>query len=194
MYDSVIKFQPYSKDIFIGGEIVKLASYKEREQEIFRIHMESHDNNIPDKKMRYIRLGVFPVMPHTTINDLKALCNHIREEFKIDAFQMAIAPKRRRAYVLFDWYDRKTCRCIQYYETFQKRLNAVILHDLGLALGDDIDEKLLKSFLKENFKQNPDVFNQVIDELRHKHLTKKTYSLVKYIVVYIEKLCKGELK
>ena len=175
MYDSVIKIQPYYKDIFIGGEIFKLASYKEREEEIITLHKQHHDNNLPDKKMRYIRLGTFPVTPTTTIDDLKVLCDHIRQEFKIDAFQMAIATKRRR-------------------EVMQKRLNAVVLHDLGLDVDKEFDEKLLKSYLKENYKHNELVFDQLLDELRHKRLSKKNYSLLKYITVYMKKVCKGELK
>ena len=194
MYDSVIKIQPYYKDIFIGGDIFKLASYKEREEEIITLHKQHHDNNLPDKKMRYIRLGTFPVTPTTTIDDLKVLCDHIRQEFKIDAFQMAIATKRRRAYVLFDWYDRKKFKAYYYYEVMQKRLNAVVLHDLGLDVDKEFDEKLLKSYLKENYKQNELVFDQLLDELRHKRLSKKNYSLLKYITVYMKKVCKGELK
>ena len=171
MYDSVIKIQPYYKDIFIGGEIFKLASYKEREEEIITLHKQHHDNNLPDKKMRYIRLGTFPVTPTTTIDDLKVLCDHIRQE-----------------------HGRKKFKAYYYYEVMQKRLNAVVLHDLGLDVHKEFDEKLLKSYLKENYKQNELVFDQLLDELRHKRLSKKNYSLLKYMTVYMKKVCKGELK
>ena len=92
--------------------------------------------------------------------------------------------------MLFDWYDYDNRQCFYLYESYQMAMSAMIISKLHLSFPKDLSSKWLRYFLTRKYKDNNKIYKQLLEELKHKNLTKEAFRLLRQMTEYIEDICK----
>ena len=193
MYDAIIKYRPASADFPPSREYWITSTYADR-KEIILDHIVEQTKGLPSKNMQYIREGIIKVKDTTTIEDLVALSEKIRSRYVIDCFQMYIERPGNIAHMLFDWYNHDKRHVIAISHPQQIAISALIIRDLELSVSRRTSEFLAKYFLANEFREDHNVFRAVLDEIKHKNLSKQNYQIVRDVLTYIEHKHHGLVK
>lgn len=189
MYDEFIKFIYRDCDLEKGEESWIGAYYDDRLEDIVENFIESTGFK-PSKNMRPIREGVFVVKDSTTIDDLKDLAERIKEFYLIDCFQIAIDRESNTAHMLFDFNIRDKGKSVVLNRSEHIVLSVMIILSLDLPYPDNTD-KWMGYFLKGRFTDNESVFEDWLNNLKHKKLNKKDYNLAKEMSIFAKQMCQG---
>lgn len=189
MYDSVIKFSNRCTDLDRTDEFWQQEDYQHR--------LDAIMNNIvktigyaPSKNMQPIRECVFQIQANTTIDDLKALSERIKEIYLIDCFQISINRTENAAHLLFDFNVRDTAKSVALNRSEQIVLSVMIIRFLDLPRPDCADD-WLGYFLKGRFADNENVFDEWLNNIKHKRLNKNDYNMAKEMSAFVKQMCRG---
>ena len=185
MIQQVFKIIPRQRDLHPTKEMWVGESYESREAKII-----AANGTVPHANMKFVREVTFEIKKSTTINDLRALAVCIKEECVIECFQISINRQKNVAHMLFDWYDYDNRQCFYLYESYQMAMSAMIIRKLHLSFPKDLSSKWLRYFLTRKYKDNNKIYKQLLEELKHKNLTKEAFRLLRQMTEYIEDVCK----
>ena len=165
MIQQVFKIIPRQRDLHPTKEMWVGESYESREAKII-----AANGSVPHANMKFVREVTFEIKKSITINDLRALAVSIKEECVIDCFQISI--------------NRHL------YESYQMAMSTMILSKLHLPFPQNLNSKWLRYFLTRKYKDNNKIYKQLLEELKHKNLTKEAFSLLRQMTEYTEEMCK----
>ena len=189
MYDEIIKFSNRSSDLSYAEDHWHKEGYDQRLEEIMD-NIVNTTGFAPSKNMQPIREGVFRIKESTNIGDLKALAVRIKEVFMIDCFQIAIDREENMAHMLFDFNIRDKAQSVVLNRSEQIILSVMILRYLDLPLPDRA-EGLYGYILKSRYTDNEDVFENWLNNLKHKKLNRNDFSLAKEMSIFVQQMCQG---
>ena len=69
-------------------------------------------------------------------------------------------------------------------------MSTMILSKLHLPFPQNLNSKWLRYFLTRKYKDNNKIYKQLLEELKHKNLTKEAFSLLRQMTEYTEEMCK----
>ena len=185
MIQQVFKIIPRQRDVHPTKEMWVGESYESREAKII-----AANGTVPHANMKFVREVTFEIKKSITINDLRALAVSIKEECVIDCFQISINRQKNVAHMLFDWYDYEQHQCFYLYESYQMAMSTMILSKLHLPFPQNLNSKWLRYFLTRKYKDNNKIYKQLLEELKHKNLTKEAFRLLRQMTEYTEEMCK----
>lgn len=189
MYDDVIKFSNRNSDLDKTSESWQGESYEHRLDAIMD-NIVKTTGFAPSKNMQPIREGVFQINDSTTIDDLRDLSNRIKEVYLMDCFQISIDRETNTAHMLFDFNIRDTAKSVVLNRSEQIVLSVMILRYLDLPR-PECAEEWLGYFLKGRFTDDEDVFDNWLDNLKHKKLNKNDFNIAKEMSIFVKQICKG---
>lgn len=189
MYDDVIKFSNRNSDLEKAEESWVGSSYDDRLEDIMD-NIVKTTGFAPSKNMQPIREGVFLIKESTTIGDLKSLAVRINEVYLIDCFQISIDRDNNTAHMLFDFNIRDKGKSVVLNRSEQIVLSVMILRYLDLPC-PDCAEEWMGYFLKGRYTDNEDVFENWLNNLKHKKLNKNDFNLAKEMSIFVKQMCKG---
>lgn len=189
MYDDVIKFSNRNTDLEKTEELWVGTGYDDRLDDIMD-NIVKTTGFAPSKNMQPIREGVFQIMDSTTVDDLKDLAERIKEVYLIDCFQIAIDRDHNTAHMLFDFNIRDKGKSVVLNRSEQIVLSVMILRYLDLPRPECADE-WMGYFLKGRFTDDEDVFENWLNNLKHKKLNKNDFNLAKEMSIFVKQMCKG---
>lgn len=193
MINDVFTISPRRRDLHPTKEFWVAESYADREKKIIDF-INGQKGATPHANMKYIREVSFGIKKTTTMDQLRDLATHIHEECVIDCFQISISRQNNVAHMLFDWYDYKNKQCFYLYEAYQMAMSAMIIRKLKLPFPKNLDSKWLRYLLSREYSENNHIYREFIEELKHKHLSKRFFTLGQQMSTYIENVCKGIAK
>ncbi len=189
MYDDVIKFSNRNSDLDKTSESWQGESYEHRLDAIMD-NIVKTTGFAPSKNMQPIREGVFQIKESTTVDDLRDLSNRIKEVYLMDCFQISIDRETNTAHMLFDFNIRDTAKSVVLNRSEQIVLSVMILRYLDLPR-PECAEEWLGYFLKGRFTDDEDVFDNWLDNLKHKKLNKNDFNIAKEMSIFVKQICKG---
>ena len=189
MYDDVIKFSNRNSDLEKTEESWVGSSYDDRLEDIMD-NIVKTTGFAPSKNMQPIREGVFLIKESTTVDDLKSLAVRINEVYLIDCFQISIDRDNNTAHMLFDFNIRDKGKSVVLNRSEQIVLSVMILRYLDLPR-PDCAEEWMGYFLKGRYTDNEDVFENWLNNLKHKKLNKNDFNLAKEMSIFVKQMCKG---
>lgn len=189
MYDDVIKFSNRNSDLDKTSESWQGESYEHRLDAIID-NIVKTTGFAPSKNMQPIREGVFQINDSTTVDDLRDLSNRIKEVYLMDCFQISIDRETNTAHMLFDFNIRDTAKSVVLNRSEQIVLSVMILRYLDLPR-PECAEEWLGYFLKGRFTDDEDVFDNWLDNLKHKKLNKNDFNIAKEMSIFVKQICKG---
>lgn len=189
MIENIIKFCPRQKDLYKYKEFWSCDSFNSRKGKILD-YIFLTKGSVPSRNMKFIREGIIDVPDRISIDDLLNMTIRIRKECVIDCFQISIDRRQKKAHLLFDWYDRKENKCVNIYEALQYHLSVLIARELDIILPDNLDGIWLRHYLCREYKDNPMVYQEILDRMKHMSLGKRHYQILKKAISYVEKICK----
>ena len=189
MIQQVFKIIPRNRDLHPTKELWVGESYESREAKIIEAN-----GTRPHANMKYVREVTFEIKKNTTLSDLRNLAVAIKEECVIECFQISINRQKNVAHLLFDWYDYNEHQCFYLYESYQMAMSAMIISKLRLPFPQKLNTKWLRYFLTREYKDNHAIYQQLLEELKHKKLTKKAYHLLRQMTEYIEDICESSAR
>lgn len=189
MYDDVIKFSNRNSDLDKTSESWQGESYEHRLDAIMD-NIVKTTGFAPSKNMQPIREGVFQINDSTTVDDLRDLSNRIKEVYLMDCFQISIDRETNTAHMLFDFNIRDTAKSVVLNRSEQIVLSVMILRYLDLPR-PECAEEWLGYFLKGRFTDDEDVFDNWLDNLKHKKLNKNDFNIAKEMSIFVKQICKG---
>lgn len=192
MYNDFIKFVYKESDLDLQPEFWQRDSYEDIHNAIMAF-FNTATGFLPSKNLRPIREGVFPIVEKTTINDLKAVAKKIEQKFVIDCFQIAIDRKDNTAHMLFDFCNKKTARCVKLNRSQQIALSVLILRSLNLPRPKSAS-LWLRFFLTSEYSDDPKVFADILNHLKHAGLSKRKYHIARDVLKYVQMVCQGLVK
>lgn len=192
MFNDVIKFSYRDCDLPPAPERWEGESYEQRRNTIHTF-IEKQTGFPPSPNMKAVREGVFKVEDTTTIEELVALGRKLKEWYKIDCFQCTIDRTDNTAHMLFDWNDRDALKSIVINRSEQIALSVMILRYLNLPSPKGTD-LWYRYFLTGEHGDDPDVFNSVLEQVKHKNLGKRGYRIIYYALRYVQQMCEGLVK
>lgn len=190
MIKDVFTVTARQRDLHPAKELWVGESYVDRQAKIIASIVEENGAE-PHANMKFIREVTFTIKKSTTMDQLKELAVAIREKCVIDCFQISINRQQNVAHMLFDWYDYKNHQCFYLYEAYQMAMSAMIVRKLRLNFPKRLEDKWLRYFLTVEYNEDVEVYQQLLEELKHKHLSKRQYALVQQMTKYVENVCKG---
>ena len=189
MYDDVIKFSNRNTDLEKTEELWVGTGYDDRLDDIMD-NIVKTTGFAPSKNMQPIREGVFQIMDSTTVDDLKDLAERIKEVYLIDCFQIAIDRDHNTAHMLFDFNIRDKGKSVVLNRSEQIVLSVMILRYLDLPRPECADE-WMGYFLKGRYTDDEDVFENWLNNLKHKKLNKNDFNLAKEMSIFVKQMCQG---
>lgn len=192
MYDDVIKFSVRRQDLDRTDEFWQGDTFDVRWKSIMD-NIVSTTGFSPSKNMEPIREGVFQVSASTTVDDLRGLSVHIAKMYGIDCFQIAIDRSTGTAHLLFDFNIRGHAKSVVINRSQQIALSVLILRYLDLPRPAGA-ELWLGYFLKDKFNDDPEAFSSLLRKMKHARLGKKSYALARDMILYVQQMCKGQVK
>lgn len=187
MYDSVLKFTCRAANLDRTEEFWQCDTSDDRYDTIMKDIVKATGLSA-SKNMKPIREGVFLVNDDTTIDDLRKLAELIRQQYKIDCFQIAIERPSNTAHMLFDFNDRETAMSIVINRSQHIALSAMILRYLHLPRPES-SEQWLFHYLKERINDNPAAITKLLDKLNHSKLSKEDVGLIRDALNYVKLKC-----
>ena len=147
----------------------------------------------PSANMQPIRKITISVGVDTKMFMLQIFAKDLKNNFGIDCFQISLDKDSHTAIFLFDWYDRDN-GCSRYiYKTLQKKIEVMAMHQLGLSCKSKNDE-LLRLYLKNQYRQNKDIYKNLLEKVGNAKMGKGSYQLLEIIINYVELVCQGKVK
>ena len=189
MIQQVFKIIARQRDLHPTKEFWVGDTYAARQEKII-----AANGSVPHANMKFIREVVFEIKKTTTLDELKSLARSIKEECVIECFQISINRQKSVAHMLFDWYDYKAKQCFYLYESYQMAMSAMIVRKLRLPFPQKLSSKWLRYFLTREYKENPVIYQQLLEELKHKQLTKKNFRLIRQMTEYVEDVCESSAR
>ncbi len=183
---AIFTITPRNRDLHPTKEFWASDTYSAREAKII-----ASNGSVPHANMKYIREISFSIKKETMLEDLKSLAISIREECVIDCFQISINRQKNIAHMLFDWYDYNAQQCFYLYETYQMTLCALIIRRLHIPFPTKLNTRWLRYFLSSEYRDNEEIYRQLLEDLKHKKLGKRYYRLLRQMIEYIEDVCKS---
>ena len=184
MIQQVFEIKPRQRDLHPTKEFWVSDTYDVRQEKII-----AANGSVPHANMKFIREVIFEIKKSTTLDELKSLARSIKEECVIECFQISINRQKNVAHMLFDWYDYKAKQCFYLYESYQMAMSAMIVRKLRLPFPQKLNSKWLRYFLTLEYKENNSIYQELLEELKHKKLTKKTFRLLRQMTEYVEDVC-----
>lgn len=192
MEQEIVSTYRGTTDLKPTDEYWQSCTYSSREKSIID-YIKEHTGGYPSRLMMYIREMVFDIDENTTIYTLQQLAIQIRKKFKIDCFQISIDRDKNQAHMLFDWYDRDQQSIIFIYPTLQHQLSAMIFQNLNLALKTP-NQQWLRYLLKYEFERDPQIYDNLLEWIKHQSPSQKQYKVMKTSLDYIKCICQGLVK
>lgn len=189
MFDEFLKFTYRDSDLEPTGESWFDDFYDAR-LEAIKDNVIDATGFKPSKNMQPIREGVFAIKDSTTVDDLKELAVRIKEVYIIDCFQIAIDRESNTAHMLFDFNIRDKGKSVVLNRSEHIALSVMIILDLDLPHLDNA-ENWMGYFLKGRFSVNESVFEDWLNNLKHKKLNKHDFNLAKEMSIFVKQMCKG---
>lgn len=189
MYDNVIKFTNRNSDLDKTEELWVGASYDDRLDDIMDNIIQT-TGFAPSKNMQPIREGVIQIKESTTVDDLKGLAERINEVYLIDCFQIAIDRDTETAHMLFDFNIRDKGKSVVLNRSEQIVLSVMILRYLNLPR-PDCAEEWMGYFLKGRYTDNENIFDNWLNNLKHKKLNKNDFNIAKDMSIFVKQMCQG---
>ena len=190
MYDDIIKFSSRYSDLDKTDESWVGASYDDRLEDIMDNIVKTTGFS-PSKNMQPIREGVFDIQESTTVDNLRSLAERIRDVYLIDCFQISIDRETGTAHMLFDFNIRDKGKSVALNRSEQIVLSVMILRFLDLPR-PECTEEWMGYVLKGRFSENEDVFENWLNNLKHKKLNKNDFNLAKEMSVFVKQMCLGQ--
>ena len=192
MYNDDIKFYNRDSDLNRMPEYWQKDNYQHRIETVLA-SVKEKTGFLPSKNMQPIREGVFKVKDETTIEQVVAMSDKLREFYKIDCFQAFIDRRTNTAHLLFDFNDRENGKSVYLNRTDYTWLSVLILRFLDLPRPEGT-ELWHRYFLTRDFDDDPQVFMSVLDRLKHAKLSKRNYRIARDALLYIDQKCQGLVK
>lgn len=189
MYDNVIKFTNRNSDLDKTEELWIGASYDDRLENIMDNIIQT-TGFAPSKNMQPIREGVIHIKESTTVDDLKGLAERINEVYLIDCFQIAIDRDTETAHMLFDFNIRDKGKSVVLNRSEQIVLSVMILRYLNIPR-PDCAEEWMGYFLKGRYTDNENIFDNWLNNLKHKKLNKNDFNIAKEMSIFVKQMCQG---
>lgn len=189
MYDDVIKFSNRGSDLDRTEEFWQGEGYQQRLDDIMD-NIVKITGFAPSKNMQPIREGVFHIQDSTTLDDLKELSRRIKEIYLIECFQIAIDRDNNTAHLLFDFNVRETAKSVVLNRSEQIVLSVMILRFLDLPR-PECAEEWLGYFLKGRYADDEDVFDNWLNNIKHKKLNKNDFNIAKEMSAFVKQICRG---
>lgn len=192
MYDSVFKFDKdkHPTDLPVLDENWSLCSYREREKEILNF-LYNLNGCLPASNLLYIKLGYFSIEPHVTLDAVRRLCDNFKAIFGFEVFQIAISRDKNLCFVLFDRIDREDGKTIYINRSQQIIMGVMVVKDLNLSRPSDTED-WLSYFVMAAYKENSNIFQELLELIKVKKFSKATYSLLRDIILLSEKRCSSQ--
>lgn len=181
-----------TKDLPDTLEAWKSSTYKERKQSVVK-HSIEYRGCEPALNMNFLKRVTFGIEKKVELHHLFGLCQKIQDKFGIECFQITIDRKNNLVHMLFDWYDRETNTCRYLYKAKIYSLTVMVIQSLELPY-PFISGRWLYYFLKEEFVNNPDIFDNLEDWVKHQNPPAKTYTVLKNLIEYGKEKCKDKVK
>lgn len=144
----------------------------------------------PSPNMIFIRKVEFDIPDTSTIYDLKRQLERIKNECGIECFQICIDRAERKCYMLFDWYDYEKQVNGNLYEAHQYRLSVIIMKAIGRPIHSS-SPLWLRYFMQDAYKNDPKVFDNLLDWVKHQQPGKENYSMLRISLEYAKQVCQG---
>ena len=143
--------------------------------------------------MQPIRKMTVSVSEETTMMMVEVFVKDIRLNFGIECFQISLDTKNNKAYMLFDWYNREEGQCRYIYKTLQNKIEVMAMQHLCLPC-DSKNEELLRLYLKNAYRQNKDIYKNLLEKVGNARMGRSSYSLLSILINYVELVCQGKVK
>lgn len=192
MLNNIIQITFPDKDLDPQPEFWQSDTFDHRQDEILE-YVRANTGDIPSKNMRPIRVISFAVVSSTTIEMLIALAGKLKQWYMIDCFQCSIDRTDNTAYMMFDWNNRTTAKSVAINSSQQIAMAVMILRTLNLPRPKNSDS-LLRFFLVGEFSEDPKVFADILNQLKHAGLSKRKYHIVRDVLKYVQMVCQGLVK
>lgn len=189
MYDEFIKFYSRYSNLEKADESWIGDDYSKRFNDIVENIIKT-TGFAPSKNMQPIREGVFKIEDRITIENLKDLSQRIKTMFLIDCFQITIDRESNTAHMLFDFNIRDKGKSVVFNRSEQIVLSALILRFLDLPYPEHAD-RWMGYFLKGRYIDNNEIFENWLNNLKHKKLNKNDYKLAKEMSIFVKQICQG---
>lgn len=192
MFDDVIKFQGRESDLEPMPEFWQTDTYEERYNQIIDSIVKLR-GFLPSIRMQPIREGVFRVQDDTRLKDIVELTKRIKKYYMIDCFQVSIDRETNMAHLLFDWNRRDAGKSIFMNRSQHIAMSVMILCSLNLPRPEGT-ELWLRYFFMREYDDNPEIFDDVLNHLKHAHLGKRSYRIAYDAITYMRQKCQGLVK
>lgn len=189
MIEDIIRFSNSSSNLESYEEYWKKADYSDVVNDITE-NIINTTGFPPSKNMQPIREGVIKITPETNMEQLQGLAEVINKRYHIDCFQIGIDRKNNQAHMLFDFNSRDEAKSVVINRSENIMLNVMIIRFLNLPRPDDAD-KSLGYFLKDLFNENPAVFDDWLNSLKKKNLSRFDFELAKDLTSFLKQVCRG---
>lgn len=190
--ETFLTIQTAHKDLPDTLESWKESTYEERRQSVIKYSKENRGYP-PAFNMNYLKRMTFEIERKVELHHLFGLIPKIQEKFGIECFQISIDRKNNLVHMLFDWYDRENNTCRYIYKAKIYNLTVMIIQSLDLPY-PFVSGRWLYYFLKEEFDNNPDVFDKLDEWVKHQNPSAKTYSVLKNLIEYGKERCQEIIK
>ena len=192
MYNDVIKFTRRECNLDPQPEFWQRETFEHRRKKLFEF-IKSKTGSYPSKNMKAFREGWFAVEDYTTIKELERLSKVLKEMYKIDCFQASIDRETNTAHMLFDWNEPETLQSVYFNHSDYKFMSVTILRFLHLPRPKGTS-RWNHYFLVLEYLENHEVYDELLDLLKHKHLGKRYTWLATVIHDYVVDMCEGREK
>lgn len=192
MFNDVIKFKRRECDLDPLPEIWMGDTFEHRKKKLFE-YIKSKTGSYPSKNMKAFREGTFAVQDSTTVKELERLAKELKKLYKIDCFQASIDRETNTAHMLFDWNERESLQSVYFNHSDYKFMSVTILRFLNLPRPAGT-QRWNHYFLVLEYSEHPEIYDELLDVLKHKHLGKKYTWLSTVIHDYIVDMCQGREK
>ncbi len=191
MSTGIVKILNRDCDLKRTAEYWESESYESRYKKVVR-SFEDVRGNTPSKNLRPISEIVFKVTERVTFNSLVGVLKNIDKVCGIHCFQCCIDRENSVAHILYDSVNHDDAKKIRLQNNHIMALSVLFARELGIELPDD--EDYTRYFLTVAYNSNKDVFDNVLEELKHAKLTKKNYTTVHDVIAYVKQMCEGNFK
>ena len=151
-----------------------------------------HKHFTPTARMKIIRKMSFLIKASTTIEQLLALSDKLRDKFNIDCFQIAIDRTDSMAHMLFGFIDENGSS-IYFNWLNEIRISVMILNELNLPRPKSV-QMWLRYFLAYSFEHDHEIFQKQLAALEHGEIDKINLPFMRDVLHYAEAMYKGQLK